>query len=69
MTDIRACAHVGVTRKPSTTLHPSTPQLLEDLAGRLGRLAPSHRDPEHFHLERSELVHELRRLARRLGRP
>jgi hypothetical protein len=33
------------------------------LANRLERLAPSHRDPFRFHEEKSEPVHELRRLA------
>ncbi|WP_312608717.1 hypothetical protein [Agrobacterium pusense] len=33
------------------------------IANRLERLAPSHRDPFRFHEDKSELVHELRRLA------
>ncbi len=33
------------------------------IANRLERLAPSHRDPFRFHEEKSELVHELRRIA------
>jgi hypothetical protein len=37
---------------------------LEELAIRLGRLSPSWRDPERFAAERSELVAQLRRLAR-----
>jgi len=36
---------------------------LMDIASRLSRLAPSHRDPHHFHEMKSELVAELRRLA------
>jgi len=36
---------------------------LHAIADRLARLAPSHRDPFHFHEEKSELVDELRRLA------
>ena len=39
----------------------------ELLAHALQRLAPSRTDPERFHLDRSELVAELRRLGRRLG--
>ena len=39
----------------------------ELLARALQRLAPSRTDPERFHLDRSELVAELRRLGRRLG--
>jgi hypothetical protein len=37
---------------------------LEELALRLGRLSPSWKDPEQFAVERSELVAQLRRLAR-----
>lgn len=40
---------------------------LARLASAVGRLSPSHRDPERFHLDRSEIVAELRRLARTLG--
>lgn len=41
---------------------------LERLAARVARLVPSHRDPEVFHIEKSEIVGELRRLARAGGR-
>jgi hypothetical protein len=34
-----------------------------DLADRLRRLAPSPSDPERFHVEKSEIEHELRHLA------
>ncbi len=37
---------------------------LEEIADRVRRLIPSHRDPERFHVEKSEIEHELRRLAR-----
>lgn len=40
---------------------------LERLADRVSRLSPSHRDPERFHLDKAEVVGELRRLARLLG--
>lgn len=40
-----------------------TAATLHDIADRLERLAPSHRDPFLFHEEKSELVAELRRLA------
>jgi hypothetical protein len=40
---------------------------LKDLARRVARLAPSHRDPERYHVEKSEIVAELRRLAAGLG--
>lgn len=36
---------------------------LHDIADRLARLAPCHRDPFRFHEDKSELVGELRRLA------
>jgi hypothetical protein len=36
---------------------------LQDIADRLARLAPCHRDPERYHEEKSELVNELRQLA------
>lgn len=39
-------------------------EALERIASRLGNLGPDHRDPELFHLQKSELVHELRRLAK-----
>ena len=42
----------------------STGDQLSRLAARVARLTPSHRDPECFHLEKSEVVAELRRLAR-----
>lgn len=41
----------------------NTWQALGDLADRLRRLRPDHRDPERFHVEKSEIEHELRRLA------
>lgn len=37
---------------------------LSQLAVKVARLSPSHRDPERFHVEKSEVVAELRRLAR-----
>jgi hypothetical protein len=38
---------------------------LEALAVRVGQLSPSWRSPEHFAAERSEIAHQLRRLAQR----
>lgn len=38
-------------------------ELLRKLAGEVRTLAPSHRDPEAFHEQKSEIVAELRRLA------
>ena len=39
-------------------------QTLEELANRVRRLVPSHRDPEAFHEAKSEIEAELRQLAR-----
>ncbi len=39
-----------------------------DLADRLRRLAPSSRNPERFHEEKSEIVHALRLIAREVAR-
>jgi hypothetical protein len=41
---------------------------LSDLAHRVRRLAPSHRDPERYHVEKSEIESELRLLARHAAR-
>ena len=38
---------------------------LLDLAQRVARLGPDRRNPEQFHIDKSEIVAELRRLARR----
>lgn len=42
-------------------------QKIGELADRLRRLCPDHRDPERFHIEKSEIEHELRRLASSAG--
>ena len=39
---------------------------IERLAGAVRRLEPDHRDPEKFHEQKSEIVAELRSLARQL---
>lgn len=36
---------------------------LSDLARRVERLRPSHRDPEAFHVEKSDIADALRRMA------
>ncbi|MFN7089487.1 MAG: hypothetical protein ACK4P4_02915 [Allorhizobium sp.] len=41
----------------------TTTAKLIDIADRLARLAPCHRDPHRFHEQKSELVNELRALA------
>lgn len=50
---------------PSPPLTPC--RELERLARQVARLSPSHRDPEAFHVSKSEIVAELRRLARALA--
>jgi len=47
-----------------TSVTPVSSVTLSSLATRVARLTPSHRDPERFHVEKSEVVAELRRLAR-----
>lgn len=44
------------------------PLALSDLAARVARLSPSHRDPERFHEEKSEIEHALRLIAREVSR-
>lgn len=39
---------------------------LSDLAYRIRRLCPDHRDPHRFHEEKSEIAHDLRTLAQHL---
>lgn len=43
----------------------TTAAALLGLAGRVRRLAPSHRDPEAFHMEKSAIEGELKALARK----
>jgi len=38
---------------------------LDVLARRVARLSPSHRNPEDFHIEKSEIATALRTIARR----
>lgn len=44
----------------------AAPAQARDLARRVRRLAPSHRDPEAYHIEKSEIAAELMTLARRM---
>ncbi|MCJ2084306.1 hypothetical protein [Methylobacterium sp. J-090] len=55
-------AHLTAALRVSLSAHPPAGALL-DLADRLRRLSPSARDPERFHVEKSEIEGELRRLA------
>ena len=62
-------AHTGGsgTGKVSTSLHPLGDQLTV-LAARVAGLSPCRRDPEQFHMDKSEVAHALRVLARELRR-
>jgi hypothetical protein len=40
--------------------------MLRAIAVRVGRLSPSHRDPEAYFVEKDELCHALRKLAKSL---
>lgn len=42
---------------------PNPRDLLHDLAHRISRLRPDHRNPHHFHEEKSEIAHALATLA------
>ena len=55
-----------MTPRPTNTSRP-TITALDDLARRLERLAPSHRDPFRFHAEKSEIVDALRTIAASIG--
>lgn len=39
-------------------------EVIDDLAARVGRLRPDHRNPHRFHEEKSEIEHDLRQLQR-----
>lgn len=45
------------------------PDALNELAGRLRRLTPCWQNPERFHVAKSELVADLRRLAQQAPEP
>ena len=49
----------GISRLPT-----SEGTALVEIADRVRRLVPSRHDPEKFHVEKSEIEHDLRRLAR-----
>lgn len=38
------------------------------LAGQVASLCPDRRDPERFHIMKSEIIHTLRRMAREASR-
>lgn len=57
----------GERRLLPTSEAARAPAALILLAERVRRLSPSHRDPERFHEDKSEIERELRRLARRVA--
>ena len=60
---------VSLSRSVAATSQPDeAADKIDDLAARVSRLSPSHNDPERFHVEKSEIVHDLRRLAGRTAR-
>jgi hypothetical protein len=50
---------------PSSTLSTLGSQL-DALAARVARLSPCRRDPERFHIDKSDLAHAMRLLASEL---
>ena len=60
------CVPLSRATVPVLSVPPERDKLTA-LAARVLRLCPSHRDPEAFFVEKSELAGELRRLARAMG--
>lgn len=64
-----SCAEASVGRSrslPPASEAKRTPATLIAIADRVRRLSPHHRDPERFHIDKSEIEAELRRLAGRI---
>jgi hypothetical protein len=61
-----ACAHTQERLYKENAARCGTAALF-DLAARVARLVPCHRNPEQFHMAKSEIVATLRRLAREAG--
>jgi hypothetical protein len=53
-------------RRRSSPADGAQADALHDLARRVSRLAPSHRDPERFFIERDEIRSALHRMAREM---
>lgn len=53
--------------EPESLSPPVTPVTLRLIADKVRHLSPSHRNPERFHEDKSEIERDLRRLARRVG--
>jgi len=56
-------SHLSQPSQVSQVSHLSRCPTLLALADQVRRLAPCHRDPERFHLDKSEIERELRRMA------
>lgn len=54
-------------RQTRNDLPPTPGDVLQELVSRVCRLCPDHRDPHRFHEEKSEIAHELVKLARRVA--
>ena len=63
-TKLRHCPSLRHSMPPADGRVMDIVLTLEELAGRVRRLVPLHRDPEAFHEEKSEIEADLRRLAR-----
>ena len=53
--------------RPRRGKHVPLADVIADIAERVARLSVHRRDPEAFHIQKSDLAHELRAVARRLG--
>jgi len=54
-------------RLSETTRPEHTKEQIAELVRRIRRLSPDHRDPHRFHEEKSEIAHELSKLARKVA--
>ena len=52
-------SEASIAKKPS--------EQIAELVCRIRKLCPDHRDPHRFHEEKSEIVHELSKLARKVS--
>ena len=46
------------------TFAPDLTAWLAEIAARIERLGPDHRDPERFHVDKDQLVKDVRRMVR-----
>ena len=52
-------SEVALAKKPG--------EQISELVHRIRKLCPDHRDPHRFHEEKSEIAHELTKLARKVA--